>query len=187
MFVLFSITLNARAIVEERKKGTLERLLTTRLSAGQLFTGKFLSSILRGFTQTLILLSLAYAVFRIFSPLSFIECLVVAIVFSAAASALGLLIASIVRTEDQATWVAVFVTMAMVMVSGTFFEISEGSMLYSVSKISLNTYANNAFNTLIVQGGSLGDISTELIVFAGVIVAGLMLSRFLFKVIPGGK
>jgi ABC-type Na+ efflux pump permease subunit len=44
MFVLFAITLSAMALVEERKKGTLERLLTTRLSVGQLFVGKFLAS-----------------------------------------------------------------------------------------------------------------------------------------------
>ena len=98
MFVLFAITLSARAIVEERKLGTLERLLTTRLSVGQLFMGKFLTSVSRGFVQTLILLILAYIVFQLFTPLSFIACLVIALIFAAAASALGLVIASIART-----------------------------------------------------------------------------------------
>jgi hypothetical protein len=95
MFVLFAITLSARAIVEERKKGTLERLLTTRLSVGQLFLGKFLANVSRGFVQTLILLVLAYMVFQLFTPLSFIESLVIALIFAAAASALGLIIASV--------------------------------------------------------------------------------------------
>ncbi|MFC1920155.1 ABC transporter permease [Chloroflexota bacterium] len=187
MFVLFSITTNARTIVEERKKGTLERLLTTRLNAGQLFMGKFLSGISRGFIQTFILLTLAYLVFQLFTPLSFIECLVIALVFSAAACALGLVIASIVRTEDQASWIAVFFTMAMVMLSGTFFEITEGSVMHAMSKISPNTYANDAFRAIIARGGSLGDVGLELGVLAGVIVVGLILSRILFKVVPGGK
>jgi len=187
MFVLFAITLSARAIVEERKKGTLERLLTTRLSVGQLFIGKFLASVSRGFIQTLILLILAYMVFQLFTPLSFVESLVIALIFAAAASALGLVIASIVRTEDQATWVAVFFTMAMVMVSGTFFTISEGSVMDTISKISINTYANDAFKMIIAQGGSLADLGLELGVLAGVIVGGLLLSRILFKVMPGGK
>ena len=43
MFVLFSINLTAQALVEERRKGTLERLITTRLTTWQLFTGKFLA------------------------------------------------------------------------------------------------------------------------------------------------
>ncbi|MBA7703252.1 Linearmycin resistance permease protein LnrM [subsurface metagenome] len=187
MFVLFAITLSARAIVEERKKGTLERLLTTRLSVGQLFVGKFLASVSRGFVQTVILLVLAYIVFQLFTPLSFVECLVIALIFAAAASALGLVIASIARSEDGATWIAVFFTMVMVMLGGTFFEIAEGSVLYSISRASINTYANDAFKTIIAQGGSLADVGLELGVLAGVIVVGLVLSRILFKVMPGGR
>jgi ABC-2 type transport system permease protein len=187
MFVLFAITLSARAIVEERKKGTLERLMTTRLSISQLFTGKFLAGISRGFVQTLILLILSYIVFRIFTPLSFFESLVVALVFAAAASALGLVIASLVRTEDAATWVAVFFTMVMVMLGGTFFTIAPGSIWDTISKVSINTYANTAFKELIVRGGSLADVWLELVVMAGVAIVGLALSRALFKVMPGGR
>ncbi len=187
MFVLFAITLSARAIVEERKKGTLERLLTTRLSISQLFTGKFLASMSRGFVQTLILLILSYIVFRLFTPLSFLESLVIALVFAAAASAVGLIIASLVRTEDAATWTAVFFTMVMTMLGGTFFSITPGSIWDTVSKASINTYANTAFKELIVRGGSLADVWLELVVMAGVAIVGLALSRVLFKVMPGGR
>ena len=187
MFVLFAVTLNARMLVEERRLGTLERLLTTRLSVGQLFLGKFLTGIFRGFVQTLILLVLTYIVFQLFTPLSFVECLVIALIFSAAASSLGLIIGSAARTEDQATWIAVVFTMTMVMLGGTFFEITEGSVLHTISKASLNTYANDAFKTIIVQGGSLADLGLELGVLAGVAAVGLGLSRTLFKIMPGGR
>jgi ABC-2 type transport system permease protein len=187
MFVLFAITLSARALVEERKKGTLERLRTTRLSVGQLFVGKFLANVSRGFIQTLILLALSYAVFQLFTPLSFIEALVVAFIFTAAVSSLGLIIGSVARTEDQSTWIAVFFTMVMVMLGGTFFEISEGSALDAISKVSINTYANDALKTIIVDGGSLADAGLELLVLAGVAVVGLVISRMLFQVAPKGK
>jgi ABC-2 type transport system permease protein len=187
MFVLFAITISARAIVEERRKGTLERLLTTRLTVGELFAGKFLSNIARGFVQTLILLVLAYAVFQLFTPLTFIECLVIAVIFAAAASALGMVIAAIARSEDAAIWIGVFFTMVMVMLGGTFFEITEGSFFATLSKFSINTYANDAFRTLIAEGGSLADLGLEIGVMAGVAVVGLGLSRILFKVMPGGK
>ena len=187
MFVLFAITISARAIVEERRKGTLERLLTTRLTVGQLFAGKFLSNIARGFVQTFILLALAYIVFHLFTPLTFIQCLVIALVFAAAASALGMVIAAIARSEDGATWIAVFFTMVMVMLGGTFFEIGEGSVLYTLSQFSINTYANSAFKMIIAEGGSLANLALELGVMAGVAMVGLILSRILFKVMPGGK
>jgi ABC-2 type transport system permease protein len=187
MFVLFALTLSARAIVEERKKGTLERLLTTRLSVGQLFFGKFLAGVSRGFVQTLILLALAYIAFQIFTPLTFIQSLVILLIFAAAASALGMVIAAIARSEDGASWIAVFFTMVMVMLGGTFFEISEGSVFYTISRFSINTYANSAFKTVIAEGGSLANLGLELGVMAGVAVVGLILSRILFKVMPGGK
>ena len=187
MFVLFAVTLGSRALVEERRKGTLERLLTTRLSVGQLFMGKFLASAARGFVQTFILLTLAYLVFQLFTPLSFLMMLFVALVFAAAASTLGLIIASIARTEDQAIWTSVFFTMATVMLGGTFFEISEGSVLYIFGRASINTYVNSAFKTMIIRGGTLTDVVPELMVLAAVIVAGLIISRVLFRVMPGGR
>ena len=187
MFILFAATISAGVIVKERKLGTLERLLTTRLSVGQLFIGKFLAGISRGFIQTLILLALGYIVFRLFTPLSFIECLAIALIFAAAASAVGLVIASIARSEDGAVWIAVSFTMATTMLGGTFFQIPEGSVLYTISQFSINTYANTAFNVVIAEGGSLVDVGLELGVLAGVTIVGLVLSRILFKAMPGGR
>jgi len=186
MFVLFALTLNARAIVEERKKGTLERLMTTRLTVGELFMGKFVASILRGFIQVLILLVLAYIVFGIFTPFSFLESLLIAIIFSSAASALGLVIAVIVRTEDAATWIGVFFTMVMTMLSGAFFAIQKGSIWETLSKISINTFANDAFKTVITEAGELADIGLDLGILVGVAVIGVIISRIFFRVLPGG-
>ncbi|MDY6910964.1 MAG: ABC transporter permease [Chloroflexota bacterium] len=187
MFVLFAITISSKSIVAERKKGTLERLLTTRMTVGELFAGKFLANNFRGFVQTFILLALGYMVFQMFTPLSFIESLIIALVYIAAVSAIGLIIGSVSRTENQADWIAVFFTMAMTMLGGTFFEISEGSPLYTISKASMNTYANDAFKVIIADGGSLADVGLELGVLAGVAVIGLAISRVFFRVVPGGK
>jgi len=187
MYVLFAISISAAVIVEERRLGTLERLLTTRLTAGELFFGKWLASVSRGFVQTFILLALSYAVFQIFTPLSFLECLLIAFVFAMAGSAIGLIIASVARTQDAATWIGVFVTMSMTMLGGTFFTISKGTVIYTLSKISVNGYANDALKKIITEGGTIADVWLELAVMAGVAVVGLVLSRLLFKAIPQGK
>jgi ABC-2 type transport system permease protein len=187
MFVLFAITMSSRALVEERRKGTLERLLTTRLSVGQLYLGKFLAGVARGFVQTLILLTLAYMVFQLFTPLSFISVLFIALVFVAASSSIGLIIASVARTEDQATWISVFFTMATVMLGGTFFEIPEGSTLFILSQGSINTYVNSALRTIIAGEGTLINVTFELVVLTAVTIAALVISRILFKAVPGGR
>ncbi|HSW57140.1 MAG TPA: ABC transporter permease [Dehalococcoidales bacterium] len=185
MFVLFAINLTAQTLVEERRRGTLERLLTTRLTVGELFAGKFIANTARGFVQTIILMLLAWAVFNLFTPLSFLTATVVALVFSAACSTLGIILASLTRSQNQATWVAVFFSMLMVMLSGTFVEISPGNLLYSLSKLSLNTYANEAFREIITNQASLGSLSHPLLVMSGVTAAGLIISRLLFRVNQG--
>ena len=187
MFVLFAINLTSRALVEERRKGTLERLLTTRLTVGQLFIGKFLANVGRAFVQTLILLLLAYAVFQVFTPFTFLEAMALALIFAAATSTIGLIIGSLSRSEDQATWIGVFFTMFMVMVSGTFVTVSPGTIFYTLSKISINTYANNAFRAVISGGGNLADVRFDIFVLIGVVVVGLVLSRFLFRATQRGK
>jgi ABC-2 type transport system permease protein len=187
MYVLFSLSLSAMAIVEERRCGTLERLLTTRLTVGELFLGKYISTIARGFIQTLILLLLSYAVFQMFTPLSFLACLVVSLVFTAAAAALGMVIASVSRTESAANWIAVVVTMFMVMMGNTFFQSTPGSVMEKIGYFSINTYANKAYSILVAQGGSLGDTWSQLAVMAGVAIVGFFISRLIFRVVPGGK
>jgi len=188
MYVLFAISLGAATIVEERRIGTLERLLTTPLTVGELFFGKLLASVSRGFVQTFILLALSYAVFQIFTPLSFLTCLLIAFIFAMAGSAIGLIIASVARTQDTATWIGVTVTLSMTMLGGTFFTISKGTFLYTLSKIiSINAYANDALKKIISEGGTIADVWLELVVITGVFVVGLVLSRLLFKVIPQGK
>lgn len=187
MFVLFAVNLTAQALVDERRKGTLERLLATRLKTGELFAGKFLAYTARGFIQTLILLLLACAVFRIFTPVIFLEALVLALLFAAACSTIGLIIGSIAKTQNQATWISVLLTMLMVILAGTFVSISEDTVLGTLSRFSINTYANDAFRTLINHGGSLVDVKTDIFVMAGVAVAGLLISRFLFRATQAGK
>jgi len=187
MYVLFAVAMTARVIVEERRKGTLERLLSTRLSVGELFLGKFLANMSRGFVQTLILLVLSYIVFQMFTPLTFGQSLVIALIFTAAASAIGLVIASIARSEEGASWIAIVFSVVSFMLGGTFFAIAEDSAFYSLSRISINTYANDAFNTILAEGGSLADTGNNLLILAGVMVVGLAVSRLLFKMVPGGK
>jgi ABC-2 type transport system permease protein len=187
MYVLFSLTISARAIVEERKRGTLERLLTTRLKSGELFFGKFLASVARGFLQTLILLSLSYAVFQIFTPLSFLSALLVVLVFAAAASALGMVIASVARTEDGAVWIGVVFTMVTTMLGGTFFSVAKGTALYTIGRFSINTYANEAVRMVTNNGGSLGGTEQAFIIMGAVIIIGLVISRLVFRAVPGGK
>jgi hypothetical protein len=77
--------------------------------------------------------------------------------------------------------------MATVMLGGTFFEIPQDSVLHMFGRASINTYVNSALKTMIIRGGSLTDVAFELMVLTVVIVVGFILSRVLFRVMPGGR
>ena len=187
MFVMFSVTLAAQALVEERRTGTLERLMTTRLGVNQLFAGKFLSGVARAMFQTVVMLSLAFVVFRPGGPLVFVELLAFALLAAAAFTGVSLVIGAVARTRNQAAWAAVFFTLLMVVFGGTFFEITEGSLMHSISRATINAYAIDAMQNIIGKGEHLGQQWLEMAVMAGVAAVGLTLARLLFRITPEGR
>ena len=187
MFVMFSVTLAAQAMVEDRRTGTLERLMTTRLGVNQLFAGKLLSGMLRAMFQTVVMLSLAFIVFQPGGALAFVELLAFALLAAAAFTGVSLVIGAVARTRNQAAWAAVFFTLLMVVFSGTFFEITEGSLLHSISRATINAYAIDAMQNIIGRGEHLGQQWLEMAVMAGVAVVGLTVARTLFRITPEGR
>lgn len=187
MFLLFSVTLNAQTIIEERRNGTLERLLTTQLNAGQLFAGKFLAGLSRGMLQTIVLLVLAFVVLRIAGLSALAQSAVLALVVAAAASAISLLIAAVARTDDQATWAAVFITMFMTVFGGTFFPIGNSGVLELLSRFTLNRYAIDAYQGILGETATLTDATFEIALMGGVAVVCLIVARALFRVSSEAK
>ena len=187
MFVMCSVTLAAQAMVEDRRTGTLERLMTTRLGVNQLFAGKLLSGVFRAMFQTVVMLSLAFIVFQPGGALAFGELLAFALLAAAAFTGVSLVIGAVARTRNQAAWAAVFFTLLMVVFSGTFFQITEGSLLHTISRATINAYAIDAMQNIIGRGEHLGQQWLEMAVMAGVAVVGLVVARMLFRITPEGR
>lgn len=185
--VLFSVSLNAQSFIEERRQGTLERLLTTRLTRNELFSGKFLGNYLRGLVQFLILFIGAALVLQIFSVASFINSLLFGVFVIGAVGALGLVIATVARTPGQATWGAVFATMLMAIFGGTFFDTSTSAVFDVVSRLTPTYWMNRGFDQLILDGESLTAVWPSIAVLTAILVGGLVLSRILFQPIAGGS
>ena len=182
MFLLFSVTIGAQTLIEDRRIGTLERLVTTRLSLEQLFIGKFLAGLSRGMLQVMVLMGLAFLVFRIAGPLVFLQSMVLAIVVAASASALGLTIATLARSQEQATWSSVFFTMFMTIFGGTFFPVPDAGVLGILSRFTLNKYAINAFEGILNGTSTLADQWFEIALLGGVTLVGLVIARTQFRI-----
>ena len=187
MFVLFAVTLGAQSLVEDRRIGTLDRLMTTRLGVNQLFFGKFLAGAGRATLQAVILLSLGFAVLRMAGPLVFFQAAVFCLLLAAAVSAIALVIAALARTVDQAVWLAVFFTMFMTTFGGTFFDVGDSGALVVISRLTLNRYAIDALSDIISGADGLAGQGLQIGVMAGVTVVGLALARLAFRASHGGR
>ncbi len=187
MILMLAVTLSAQSLVEERRSGTLERLLTTQLTSNQLFLGKFLAGITRAMFQAVVLLSLAFIILRPAGLEAFVLTLVVALLLAAAVSAIGLVISALARTRDQASWAAVSLTMFMTVFGGTFFDLIPGSALELLSRFTLNRYAIDAIGGVVDGAESLTAQGMELAVMSGVVVVGLLAARLLFRSAGGGR
>ena len=181
MIVMFTVATSVAAIVEERQNGTLERLLITRLGATGIFLGKYLGSLARGFAPALLLSALAWAINQSFSPLQFLQILAVGLLMAAAAAAIGMLIAALARTQAQANWSGVTVTLVMATLGGSFFQGDLEGTLDLVGYTTINRYANDALRGLVEDGNSLLDHGFEVSVLAAAAVALLVAGRTLFK------
>ena len=181
MFLTFAATLSAASIVVERQSGTLERLLTTRLSVNQLFLGKFLASVARAMVQALILLSLAFVVLRVGDAAAFAQVAAFSLLVAAAVSSLGLVVAGMARTEEQATWGSVFLTMTMTVFGGTFISVGETGVLAFLSKLTLNKYAIDAMRDILTGSSGLAGQGPEAAILGGIAVIGFVVARVAFR------
>ena len=187
MFLLFAVMVGSQSLVEERRIGTLERLMTTRLGVGQLFLGKYLAGLVRGVMQATVLLSLGFVALRVAGPGTYMQAIAFAAVVASAVSAIGLMLGSIAKTQDQAVWTGVFFTMFMTVFGGTFFDVGDEGFLAVMSRFTLNKYALDAFEEILSGTGSVAGQRLELAVFAGVTVVALIAARLLFRVSGAGR
>jgi ABC-2 type transport system permease protein len=185
--VLFTVAISAQTFILERRTGTLERLLTTRLTFNELFTGKWLAYFLRGYLQFLVLFAIAGLFFDFFTTQSWLLACLFGMVATAAISSIGLVIATLVRSENQAIWGAVFFTMAMAVLGGTFFDSASGDLFGIVSRFTVTWWMNTAFDSLLIDREGIGSIATPVAVLLAITVIGLVVSRYLFKPLPGGS
>jgi ABC-2 type transport system permease protein len=171
LFVFLSASVVARAIYEERKAGSLRRLLAAPLTRTELMLGKMTPI----FLLTLVQIVVIFAVGAIILPLLGIGRLgigedpfawaVASIVIALCSTCLGIMIAAIARTEAQISglsnvllWVAGFLGGALI----PTFLIQQIPVLAVLSRLVPQSWATIAYNNILSRGASLADVLPNL-------------------------
>ena len=122
--VILTITMvliTAMAIVRERERGTLEQLIVTPITRTELMLGKIAPYVGVGLLQMSAVLLLGRFVFDVPLTGNVLLLYAVALIFVVASLSLGLLVSTLVRTQQQAMQVSFFFVLPNILLSGFMF------------------------------------------------------------------
>jgi ABC-2 type transport system permease protein len=137
VLMVMTLLLSAMGVVREKEIGTMEQLIVTPIRPWQLIVGKLAPFAVIGLIQ--VFLVTAITVFGFGVPLrgSFLLLLALTMLFLLNTLGLGLLVSTLVETQQQAMMAAVFTAMVpMIYLSGLIFPIEN-----MPAPIQLMTYA----------------------------------------------
>lgn len=171
LFLMFTVSMGGRSVLAERQWGTLQRLLISPTTPGQVLGGKVSGIFLTGLAQMAILIVFSAVFFglRWGAPVALIA-LIVATVF--AATGWGALIAAYAKSPGQAMSVGSMLALVFAGLAGNFVPRQNyPEFLQRISLITPNAWALEGFQAL----GSGGGLQAVLLPVAALTVMGLIL------------
>ncbi len=187
MFLLFSMTGAAGSLLEEEESGALERLLMSRAGLQEVLLGKWLFYAGLGVAQVTIMFIYGSVVFGLplWTPNHLAGFAVVATVTALAASAFGLLLATLCRSRAQLGGLSTIVILVMSAVGGSMVpRFIMPQFMETLGRFTFNGWAMDAFLAVFwnddPQAGvleSLTPLALPVGVMAAMTVAFLVVAR----------
>jgi ABC-2 type transport system permease protein len=118
------VPLTAFSLVRERERGTIEQLVVTPLRASELLIGKTIPYVLIGLADATLILTAGTFWFGVPAPQNLGALFVCTMLFNVVALSVGILVATLVTTQQQAALSAQFALVPNVLLSGFMFPIA---------------------------------------------------------------
>jgi len=124
IIMIMTMMLTAMAVVRESELGTMEQLLVTPLTPGQLIVGKLIPYALVGLVEVFTVLPVVLFWFRVPLRGSFLTLLLLTLPYMLCTLGLGLFISTLAQTQQQAMMLSAFVfILPQMLLSGFAFPI----------------------------------------------------------------
>ena len=182
--ILFLVTmlLTSMAIVKEREIGTLEQLVVTPITPGELIIGKTLPYIAIGFIDMLLVLALSTFWFRVPIAGSVVLLFALSTVFIFTSLGLGLFISTISLTQQQAMMTTFFIMLPSILLSGFMFPIANmPRFIQYVTLLIPLRYFLVIVRGIFLKGNGIAILWPQVVVLLGFGVAILSLSALRFR------
>lgn len=169
--MILSLTLmivTSMAIVRERERGTLEQLIVTPLTRGEIMLGKIAPYVLVGYVQMTAVLLIGRLVFNV--PIRGSLWLIYAesMLFIIGNLGLGLFISTLARTQAQAMQVSYFFVMPNILLSGFMFP-REGMPIIprEIGLVFPLTYYLQVLRGIVLKGVGLKELWPQTLALVG--------------------
>ena len=182
MFLLFSVSHGGATILEERKEGTLKRLLTLPVSYNKILFSKAIFTSTVGIVQLIVLFIFGWIIFGL-DIFSHIPSLLVMIIFTAlACSSLGIFIAAISKTQQQVNSLSTLIILGMSALGGSMFpSFLMPPYIKTIGKFTVNFWAMKGFNNIFWRNLGLTDIWDSILILFSIFIFLTSISFYLFK------
>jgi ABC-2 type transport system permease protein len=178
MFLLFSCAGAGGTLLEEEESGTLGRLVSSRLGMGGVLAGKWLFLTLLGTVQLCVMFAWGAAVFGLPLVAHLPGFLVMTIVTAAAASAFGLVLATLARSRAQLSGISTIVILTMSALGGSMFpRFLMTETMQRVGLVTFNAWALDGFLAVFWRNVRLVELWPQVGVLAGLTVVFLSAAR----------
>jgi ABC-2 type transport system permease protein len=169
-------------LVQQREKGILKRIGATPLPRWKLVASNILLRLIVAAVDTVLILGVGIAVFNI--QIVGNLALAAGFVFLGAGAflAIGFMLASFLKTEEQATGVVQVVQMPLMFLSGIFFPFTfMPGFLQSVARFLPLTYLGDGLRQSMVNAPQVAPLALDAAVLAGWLVVCLAISARSFR------
>jgi ABC-2 type transport system permease protein len=169
--VFFIVLTLASSFIQEKKEGTFQRILSAPLSKATLLVGKLLPYYLVNLVQIVLMFAVGVFFFhmKLGDPIALI---LVSLALALAANGLGLLVASLGKTEAQVNGLSVFLAITLSALGGMLVPayIMPGAMK-TISLFTPHAWALAGYQDIIVRGLGVLHVLPEvgiLLAFSGI-------------------
>lgn len=186
VYVMFMILAGASTLVQERRMWTLQRIAAAPVTKSDIILGKLLARFVLGMIQYGVAFGIG-AIYAGFLDVSFGEdplaLLMVMVAFSLCISTFTLFIATVVKTQEQASSIATLVTLSLAPIGGAWWSLDLEfipEFMRTISYISPFRWVIDGFrNVIALDQGMIGVIGPSAVLLGiGVVFFVLGVRRF---------
>ncbi|MBV9495112.1 MAG: ABC transporter permease [Acidobacteria bacterium] len=182
MFLLFTASNGGGALLEEQESGTLDRILTTRLTLTTLMLGKLVYLWTLGALQLIVMFVWGAVVFHLELGTHIVGFAIMAAATTLATSAFGLFLASLSRTRSQLGAISTLVVLTISALGGSMFP--RFLMPQAIQKMGLvlfNSWAIDGFTNVFWRELPLTAIIAPVAVLIGYAIVFFFIARQLTR------